>query len=267
MLRSLNKTIAQPVQPTSAFPYHQTFDAICAATRIESGSLAVSVRAFKESWNATGGKPAQPVQPTALGSLAERRIFDAIRSAYDMGYADARNIRTVPGDSAPGYKGREIEADHGGALLRSLNKTIAQPVRAAPLNDLGVSVEFPPTWWKGWNAAIEAQLAIESDLAGITQPEQEPVAGPAERPFGYWDRKEKRFSCDENSTTFHWFLTWEDPIKWPDGVTLLYTSPPQRQPLTQDRIQEIWVEHGLDECDVEGFARALEAAHDIKAAA
>lgn len=65
----------------------------------------------------------QAQQPT-LGALAKRRIFDAIRSAYDLGYNDARNAKTVPGDGTPGYKGRDVEADHGGALLNSLNHCI-----------------------------------------------------------------------------------------------------------------------------------------------
>lgn len=38
----------------------------------------------------------------------------------------------------------------------------------------------------------------------------------------------------------------------------------QRKPLTDEQIAEIWIEHGLDDCDPEGFARAIEAAHGVK---
>lgn len=59
-------------------------------------------------------------EPVAIHPVAKRRVLDAIRGAYDLGYNDARSARTVPGDSAPGYKGRDVEADHGGALIHSL---------------------------------------------------------------------------------------------------------------------------------------------------
>lgn len=36
-----------------------------------------------------------------------------------------------------------------------------------------------------------------------------------------------------------------------------------RKPLSDEEIQEVWIEHGLDECDPEGFVRAIEAAHGI----
>jgi len=71
-----------------------------------------------------------PVQePVALHAMAKRRIFDAIRSAYDLGYNDARNARTTPGDSAPGYKGRDVEADHGGALICALERYTTPPAQ------------------------------------------------------------------------------------------------------------------------------------------
>ena len=35
-------------------------------------------------------------------------------------------------------------------------------------------------------------------------------------------------------------------------------SAPQPPKLSDERIREIWVEHGLDDEDVEGFARAIE---------
>lgn len=41
---------------------------------------------------------------------------------------------------------------------------------------------------------------------------------------------------------------------------------PKVRPLTPEQIAEIWVEHGLDDCDPEGFARRIEAAHGITGA-
>lgn len=40
----------------------------------------------------------------------------------------------------------------------------------------------------------------------------------------------------------------------------------QSVPLTNEQIAAIWVEQGLDDCDPEGFARRIEAAHGITGA-
>lgn len=77
--------------------------------------------------------PAQPVDE--LSPLDKRRVWDAIRGAYDLGYNDARNASAVSGDSAPGYKGREVEADHGNALMISLLQR-KKPVDEAAVQDV-----------------------------------------------------------------------------------------------------------------------------------
>ena len=77
-----------------------------------------------------------PVQPMALHTMAKRRVFDAIRGAYDLGYNDARNAQAIPGDSALGYKGRDVEADHGNALMHALERYTTPPAQTAvPLSD------------------------------------------------------------------------------------------------------------------------------------
>jgi hypothetical protein len=53
----------------------------------------------------------------------------------------------------------------------------------------------------------------------------------------------------------------------PESVLLpfLRALHPQRgsEPLTLSAIEALWVEHGLDECDPEGFVRLIERAHGI----
>lgn len=70
--------------------------------------------------------------------------MDAIRDAYDLGYNDARNAKAVPGDSAPGYHGRDVETDHGGALFNTLQRRwlASQPMSRDPLTDA--------QWLKKW---------------------------------------------------------------------------------------------------------------------
>ena len=58
--------------------------------------------------------------PPPLGPLAKRRVYDHIRGAYDLGYNDSRNAKSTPGDDAPGYKGKEVEKDHGDALIHAV---------------------------------------------------------------------------------------------------------------------------------------------------
>ncbi|MDP4076196.1 hypothetical protein [Acidovorax sp. A1169] len=75
--------------------------------------------------------PSTETTGVAAGALAEREVKDAIRSAYDLGYNDARGMRAVTGDGAPGYRGQQVEKDHGGALLARL-RAIAPTEAAAP---------------------------------------------------------------------------------------------------------------------------------------
>ena len=55
-------------------------------------------------------------------------------------------------------------------------------------------------------------------------------------------------------------LVYEKGMDWKDP---LYTTPPQRKPLTDEEIQELW-ESTASYYNVCDFARAIEAAHGIK---
>jgi hypothetical protein len=51
------------------------------------------------------------------------------------------------------------------------------------------------------------------------------------------------------------------------NVTPLYTTPPQRKPLTDEEIAELWLQHDFiraPDRKRQAFARAIEAAHGIK---
>ena len=80
----------------------------------------------------------------------------------------------------------------------------------------------------------------------LAQPEQEPVA--------WWIPKAEQFCLPSSDGTRPFAKAWEP----------LYTTPPQRKPLTDEQIDGIASKfyprsYGLDE-----FARAIEAAHGIK---
>ena len=89
------------------------------------GGRAATVHDLDAAANLIEASLSATPEPLTLGPLAKRNIYDAIRGAYDLGYNDARNARTVPGDSAPGYDGRSVEEDHGGALFNTLNRRLA----------------------------------------------------------------------------------------------------------------------------------------------
>ncbi len=62
--------------------------------------------------------------------------------------------------------------------------------------------------------------------------------------------------CAERCESLDGMYGWSDTI---DAIKEALAQP-QREwvGLTAEEIQEVWVEHGLDDCDVEGFARAVE---------
>ena len=94
--------------------------------------------------------------------------------------------------------------------------------------------------WTGWQAAL-------------AQPQQqaEPVA------WQYKTAEAGIFASDQLPQDVQ---VWQD-IEW---SIPLYTTPPQRKPLADEEIDDIWVEHGCEGEDAYGFARAIEAAHNIK---
>jgi hypothetical protein len=64
---------------------------------------------------------------------------------------------------------------------------------------------------------------------------------------------------------FHHEIDWEDLAYQGHGIELLYTTPPQRKPLTDEEI--LTYRHMIDwtaEWSYINFARAIEAAHGIK---
>ena len=80
-----------------------------------------------------------------------------------------------------------------------------------------------------------------------SQPKQEPVAWRA------W------FDVDNSAK---WLFTlWPEEEHPSFDWQPLYTTPPQRKPLTDEQIQECWYR---TQGDAELFARAIEAAHGIK---
>jgi len=216
-----------------------------------------------------------PVQPAELGLLAKRRIFDAIRSAYDLGYNDARSTKAVSGDSAPGYKGREVEADHGGALLSSLNKNIAQQVQSAQELEAVATLTEAPTVWDGDQWQQPAVVNMENFVGSgkpVVLAEQGPNLAEAfrteldklsQRNYELRMENARLKSQPEQEPTMQQLAA---------GAFLTqatgFTSPPKRQPLTHEKqIAEDLRFHGLQLVKtVTGYAvlkLGQVAAHDI----
>ena len=121
--------------------------------RFEAGPVVGEYRdgSVQGGWNIWQARASLPApqqatpEPLTLGPLAKRNIYDAIRGAYDLGYNDARGAKSVPGDGAPGYKGRDVEADHGSALLNLLNRRLASTQPAGQAG--GEVADGPKLWW------------------------------------------------------------------------------------------------------------------------
>jgi hypothetical protein len=101
---------------------------------------------------------------------------------------------------------------------------------------------YPSQW------LLKAITAIKDALA---QPEQKPVAWRA------W------FDADNGARWL--FSLWPEEERLNVEWTPLYTTPPQRKPLTADEISEISIDvYGYRIEKQDQFARAIEAAHGIK---
>ena len=198
----------------------------------------------------------QPVaQQDRLDALDKRRIFDAIRGAYDLGYSDARNAKTIPGDNAPGYAGRDCESDHGGALIRSLDarRMAPQPV-AVPADEpscldairraLDGKGRFKPTpgeWvaddHRGWvHPMTEVRTAEDRDNGGHSIV-----------------RVRADFSCTVGKSEYEWanaaFVSACSPknirevLAYIESLAAAPTAP-AREPLTDERLQVMRQENG-----------------------
>ena len=95
----------------------------------------------------------------------------------------------------------------------------------------------------------EIMSAITAIKAALIQPEQEPVAWGLRNMDGVMDCISPQMRSDYDDGYF---------------TIPLYTSPPQRQPLTDDQLDALALDDdGLPNSHFE-FARAIEAAHGIR---
>ena len=100
-------------------------------------------------------------------------------------------------------------------------------------------------------AELLAHRAITAIEEALAQPEQKPVA----------------FICEFYADEGHPFVSFE-PVTHGTN-TPLYSTPPQRKPLTDEEIKHAWYEACKTDVELTAqlvvcFARAIEAAHGIK---
>ena len=89
--------------------------------------------------------------------------------------------------------------------------------------------------------AAKEDNAITAIKQALEQPEPEPVAWVV-------------YDTENND------IAWTEAGKKLKAETPLYTSPPKREPLTDEWIERFWLDHPTPI----KFARAIEAAHGIK---
>ena len=109
------------------------------------------------------------------------------------------------------------------------------------------------TEYDGTNGESKRKRVLAALRERLAQPKQEPVA---------WRWKE-RINGDFDS----WVVTSSEPPPFPSYAVEqqpLYTSPPQRNPLSDEEIDVLILDSdGLPKSHLE-FARDIEAAHGIK---
>ena len=103
-------------------------------------------------------------------------------------------------------------------------------------------------------ATMEAALAQDEASDSSLSRQAKRSSGGEQEPVGY-------FYLDDGQ-----WRQAHDPISFP-SCTKLYTTPPQRKPLTDDEISKIRKElsdRGQQFDSINDFVRAIEAAHGIK---
>ena len=130
---------------------------------------------------------------------------------------------------------------------------------------------------------VDTRYVVIRELeAALAQPEQEPVAE------GWCNgcNPDNCQGCGPAAKPKHEPIFWYRPVGEDGGYEgpihngaiekvrklsgvwkPLYTTPPHRKPLSDEQLKEIWLkgkDHGDDWLDVQGIARAIEAAHNIK---
>jgi hypothetical protein len=133
---------------------------------------------------------------------------------------------------------------------------------------LGGSLNY---WKLSQDQRLKAITAIKEALA---QPEQEPVNKYcchfcfSKSGQMFLDRMIRCHDCGNKrcpKATSHELPCTNS--NEPNQVGSIYTTPPHRKPLSDEQLKEIWLkgkDHGDDWLDVQGIARAIEAAHGIK---
>jgi len=97
----------------------------------------------------------------------------------------------------------------------------------------------------GLDAVDPLRLLVGDVVAALRGPEQEPVATLE-------DLEQEIYQNTRNFVS-------RDVMEW--MLRRYYTHPPQRKPLTNDELADLWYKQSLDWME---FARAIEAAHGIK---
>jgi hypothetical protein len=91
--------------------------------------------------------------------LQERAIYDRVRSAYDQGYNDARVAGNVARDGAPGYRGRDKQAEIGAELLSDLRR-----LARAPAEHEVVADEMATTYKAAFRVVFDRWLNDENGI-------------------------------------------------------------------------------------------------------
>ena len=137
-------------------------------------------------------------------------------------------------------------------------KLALEALKEAQTNDDGM---------EKWDRNKKAITALEEALA---QPEQEPVADDIASILACRDMLDAQ-PVPEVDRVIWPERTEQVPVQFkctvvddahPNGIPLeQWTPPPQRKPLTDDALTDLWFKQSLDWIE---FARAIEAAHGIK---
>ena len=226
---------------------------------------------MKEEWLLRGAVVPVDVETTATLVAEIKRLIDVVGGLvlkqgpdYERGFVDGMQKQMQSSVDKAVNRMAQPEQD---AVQRLSALVRAQQITIDKLE------AQPDPYAKGYADAMNWKVQNHLEHLPVAQPEQEPVAFPRQAGDSTWTVDTAfiwRVKHTIDPDTPHDFIPSEEQIETvllaleriPSGI---YTTPPQRGPLTDEEINDIAKNYALNNPTTPlHFARAIEAAHGIK---
>lgn len=187
------------------------------------------------------------------------------RCGKRLGKSDWDVHTCTPPQENPAPCARHCEANAFQIVIKNLKAQLAQPEQEEKLPPVEIGVDVTDigttvvAFYRRPNAVMEM---FYSQFHPLAQPEQEPVAIKRMKEWiEYLKRKSDHGQHMKIPSEMSAGTCWELAIELEQFIN---TTPPQRKPLTDEDVERFYAEYVVEQQNIVAFARAIEAAHNIK---